>query len=241
MFQLVSHQQSGCLCSGGAALGGEIHPVVFPDSVHDARATGPLEGRVCVLADVEGVLIAEDIGVLAYAEIVDLVLGVVANCSRVMGSFAMVPSEMPFSMAHCCPALYQTSPSASTSSRRASMVQIMTRLVVPLGENRHSVVLVPALASKEGETMKSTMELLRDLRIDHDLTQKDIAKVLGISQQHYSKYENGENDLPLHHFSTLAEYYRVSADYLLGRCTFHAKKELDTVYATKDRSVAAFI
>lgn len=89
--------------------------------------------------------------------------------------------------------------------------------------------------------MKSTIELLRDLRSDHDLSQTDVAKILGISQQHYSKYETGEYDLPLHHFSTLAEYYHVSADYLLGKCSFHAKKELDTIFITKDTSASVFL
>ena len=67
--------------------------------------------------------------------------------------------------------------------------------------------------------MKSVINLLRDLREDHDHTQSDIAAILGISQQHYSKYETGEYELPLRHFITLAEYYGVSADYLIGRCT----------------------
>ena len=37
--------------------------------------------------------------------------------------------------------------------------------------------------------MKNVMDLLRELREDHDYSQSDIASVLGISQQHYSKYE----------------------------------------------------
>lgn len=57
---------------------------------------------------------------------------------------------------------------------------------------------------------------LRDLREDHDKTQADIAKVLGISRQHYSLYEKGERELPMHHFITLAKFYNVSLDYLSG-------------------------
>ena len=56
-----------------------------------------------------------------------------------------------------------------------------------------------AILSK-GVAMKSVMELLYELRVDHDLTQAEVGAVLGISQQHYSKYETGEYELPLRHF-----------------------------------------
>ncbi len=80
--------------------------------------------------------------------------------------------------------------------------------------------------------MKSVIELFRELREDHDCSQSDIAAVLGISQQHYSKYEKGEYELPLRHFITLAEYYGVSADYLIGRCSYDEKKPMEMVYVT---------
>ena len=57
---------------------------------------------------------------------------------------------------------------------------------------------------------------LRDLREDHDLRQAEIAAVLGTTQQVYSRYENGVNELPLRHLMTLCRYYHVSADYVLG-------------------------
>ncbi|MDE6470219.1 MAG: helix-turn-helix domain-containing protein [Eubacterium sp.] len=57
---------------------------------------------------------------------------------------------------------------------------------------------------------------LKSIREDRDLYQKDVAKVLGVSQQYYSQYEKGENELPLRHLITLCKYYNVSADYLLG-------------------------
>lgn len=82
--------------------------------------------------------------------------------------------------------------------------------------------------------MKSVIELLRGLREDHDYSQRDIAAVLGISQQHYSKYETGEYELPLRHFITLANYYKVSADYLIGRCAYDEKMPLETIYVTRD-------
>lgn len=82
--------------------------------------------------------------------------------------------------------------------------------------------------------MKSVIELLRELREDHDDSQSDIAAVLGISQQHYSKYERGEYELPLRHFITLAKYYGVSADYLIGRCSYDEKRPMEMIYVTRD-------
>ena len=82
--------------------------------------------------------------------------------------------------------------------------------------------------------MKSVIDLFRELREDHDYSQSDIAEILGISQQHYSKYETGEYELPLRHFITLAEYYGVSADFLIGRCSYGEKKPLEMVYVTRD-------
>jgi len=65
--------------------------------------------------------------------------------------------------------------------------------------------------------MKSYMEIIRGLREDRDLKQIEIASVLGTSQQHYSKYENGEYEMPIRALVLLADYYGVSTDYLLGR------------------------
>ena len=58
---------------------------------------------------------------------------------------------------------------------------------------------------------------IRDLREDRDLTQTQIAKILGMSQTGYSKYETGENDLPTQILIKLSDYYDVSIDYLLGQ------------------------
>ncbi len=58
---------------------------------------------------------------------------------------------------------------------------------------------------------------LRDLREDRDLTQKQIAEMLGMSQTGYSKYEAGEDDIPTQVLIKLAEFYDTSVDYILGR------------------------
>ena len=58
---------------------------------------------------------------------------------------------------------------------------------------------------------------IRDLREDRDLTQKQVAQMLGMSQTGYSKYETGENDIPTPILIKLADFYGTSTDYLLGR------------------------
>ena len=63
--------------------------------------------------------------------------------------------------------------------------------------------------------MKTPVEILRELREDRDLTQTDIARLLGTTQQVYARYERGINELPLRHLQTLCLYYGVSADYIL--------------------------
>lgn len=58
---------------------------------------------------------------------------------------------------------------------------------------------------------------IRDLREDKDLTQKQVAEILGMSQTGYSKYETGENDIPTHILIKLADFYKTTTDYILGR------------------------
>ena len=58
---------------------------------------------------------------------------------------------------------------------------------------------------------------IRDLREDRDLKQEDLAKVLNCTQACYSNYEKGKREIPLAVLSTLADFYGVSVDYLMGR------------------------
>ena len=58
---------------------------------------------------------------------------------------------------------------------------------------------------------------IRDLREDMDMNQTQIAKILGMSQTGYSKYETGENDIPTAVLIKLANFYNTSIDYLLGQ------------------------
>ena len=58
---------------------------------------------------------------------------------------------------------------------------------------------------------------IRDLREDHDLTQRALAEILGMPQPQYNRYEQGLRDLPTTTLIALADIYHTSTDYLLGR------------------------
>jgi len=60
------------------------------------------------------------------------------------------------------------------------------------------------------------VDRLKDLREDRDLTQKQIAKILGCSQTTYSRYETGNLNVPVDILKKLAKFYKVSIDYLIG-------------------------
>ena len=64
--------------------------------------------------------------------------------------------------------------------------------------------------------MKTYVERIRELREDTDKTQREVARYLGTTQQVYSRYENGENEIPVRHIISLCRLYKVSADYILG-------------------------
>jgi transcriptional regulator with XRE-family HTH domain len=58
---------------------------------------------------------------------------------------------------------------------------------------------------------------IRDLREDHDLTQNQVAGMLGMKQPQYFRYEQGYRDIPTDILIKLADIYQTSVDYLLGR------------------------
>jgi len=60
------------------------------------------------------------------------------------------------------------------------------------------------------------MDRLRDLREDFDLTQTELAKILGCSQTTYSRYETGDLNVPVDILKRLAGFYKVSIDYIIG-------------------------
>ncbi len=67
-----------------------------------------------------------------------------------------------------------------------------------------------------GDIMKKYFEVIKELREDNDLTQQEIADILGTTQQVYSRYEKGINEMPIRHLITLCKYYNISSDYILG-------------------------
>ena len=58
---------------------------------------------------------------------------------------------------------------------------------------------------------------LEDLRVDHDLTQQDIADKLGCKREVYRRYEKGIRTIPIDYLMMLADFYGVTIDYLVGR------------------------
>ena len=70
---------------------------------------------------------------------------------------------------------------------------------------------------KNEQALSSLVQKIEGLgKIDNDLYQKDIAKILNISQTGYSKYETETNDIPTAILIKLALYYETSTDYILG-------------------------
>lgn len=58
---------------------------------------------------------------------------------------------------------------------------------------------------------------IKELRVDNDIKQTVIAKYLGVSQNTYSDYEHGKINVPVDIIIKLADFYKVSTDYLLNR------------------------
>lgn len=59
-------------------------------------------------------------------------------------------------------------------------------------------------------------ERIRELRIDNDLSQTQVATLLNTSQTVYSRYERNERDLPINYLKTLSKFYNISSDYIIG-------------------------
>ena len=67
----------------------------------------------------------------------------------------------------------------------------------------------------EGKIM-DVIQNIRKIRTERGLSQIEIANLLNTTQQQYSKYENGQNEIPVRHIITLCRFYDVSADWMLG-------------------------
>ena len=64
---------------------------------------------------------------------------------------------------------------------------------------------------------KTYKEIIKELREDKDKTQTEIAKILHTHYTVYQRYELGTAKMPIHHLTTLADFYQVPTDYILGR------------------------
>lgn len=64
--------------------------------------------------------------------------------------------------------------------------------------------------------MSTYQKIIRDLREDHDMTQEQVAHILGTSQTMYARYERSASEMPIRHLINLAKLYNVSTDYILG-------------------------
>jgi transcriptional regulator with XRE-family HTH domain len=73
------------------------------------------------------------------------------------------------------------------------------------------------IMKKEEGTMMNVYPRLKDLREDNEYTQKQIAQYLQTSQQQYARYEKGIQQIPLHRLIKLADLYKCSLDYMVGR------------------------
>ena len=67
--------------------------------------------------------------------------------------------------------------------------------------------------------MNSFKEVLKGLRIEHDLTQKEIANIIDVSERTYSRYETGDREPRIDTLIKIAEYYKIPIDLLVGRYT----------------------
>lgn len=65
--------------------------------------------------------------------------------------------------------------------------------------------------------MKKYQNIIRSIRKDRALSQAEVAKILGTTQQHYSKYELNLSEMPIKVLVRLADHYGVTTDFLLGR------------------------
>lgn len=83
--------------------------------------------------------------------------------------------------------------------------------------------------------MQTFIDRLRGLREDNDLSQADVARLLGTSQTMYSRYERGATDIPVRHLRTLCEFFNVSSDYLLCIQLDSRRKTRKAKYDLKER------
>lgn len=84
-------------------------------------------------------------------------------------------------------------------------------------------------------------ELLAELRADHKMTQKDLANILFVTPGTISNYEKGIYYPDVEKLIQLADFFRVSTDYLLGRTSIELSVDIFQAQFTKDKTVGDVI
>lgn len=74
---------------------------------------------------------------------------------------------------------------------------------------------------------------LKDIREDHDISQKEMANILGVTRSAYSLWELGINIIPLKPLVTYANYFNYSIDYVLGLTNDRKKNNVTPVLDLK--------
>lgn len=82
---------------------------------------------------------------------------------------------------------------------------------------------------------------LKDLREDHDLTQTEAGRIIGISQSDYGKYERGEMMMGIDKYIKLARFYNISIDYLCGVIDTPRALQRDDLRAMPTKSERALL
>ena len=82
---------------------------------------------------------------------------------------------------------------------------------------------------------------LFDLREYADLSQKDLANKLGVTQQTYSLWEKGTKIIPLKHLNNLCNYYKTSMDYVLGLSNERTNSDIKEIKELNKKEIGSRI
>ncbi len=84
-------------------------------------------------------------------------------------------------------------------------------------------------------------ELLAELRKDKGLSQRELGHIIHVSVGTISNYETGVHFPDVEKLISLADFFEVTTDYLLGRCESTASPDVFSEQLTADKTVGDFI